>query len=525
MLLIKRPAVHKFLPLLSAFCFVSPAGAGVFAQADLDQAYAYLNTLRQAAAMIPFNAQPLLQQSAVNHANYLVTHATTGHTELKTLSGFTGATPTERALAAGFSSRLVGENLSTGSASSQDSLDSLFTAIYHRLGLLSFDFQLVGIGISRTSLDNPQHTAYVYEAGNQGLYDFCAAGVNSSVSWGVFFAQVCANADLRIAESEYNAYLDQVRGQNPDIVLWPPRNGTDVLPAFFEESPDPLPDFSVSGNPLSIQFNPLKFSSVTVESFRLFLAATNTELTNTRLFQRSNDPNSKLSALEFALFPLERLAWNTEYRAEVRYSANNSSQSLSWTFRTRDPGMPIISAAAQGESFAQPAHSGRFAVYVPPTAKLPSISSYNYLFSNGLEAGIELLDGNTLAFDVRKVQAGQVLKMSIGATETFTINFDTKAIFNTANNSLSLPAVEVLDAGRSQGRVAVQMQVVATAPDVLVQLNGGLGAVDSNSPTVASYDAQSAQLRIPALSINGQSLSITLALVANSNPLQFKLVQ
>lgn len=67
---------------------------------------------------------------------------------------------------------------------------------------------------------------------------------------------------------------------------------------------------------------PLFFEDVTLHSFRLFNHETGVEVLDTRLLDADSDPNGKFSGLEFALFPLERLDWNTAYRAEAVYSAD-----------------------------------------------------------------------------------------------------------------------------------------------------------------------------------------------------------
>jgi len=39
-----------------------------------------------------------------------------------------------------------------------------------------------------------------------------------------------------------------------------------------------------------------------------------------RLLSKQNDPNGRFSRFEFALFPLERLAYDTKYRAQISYN-------------------------------------------------------------------------------------------------------------------------------------------------------------------------------------------------------------
>ncbi len=60
----------KTLPLVVlSYLTIFNACAGVFTQTDLDQAYAYVNTLRQRAAILNFTQHTQLQQAAFNHAN------------------------------------------------------------------------------------------------------------------------------------------------------------------------------------------------------------------------------------------------------------------------------------------------------------------------------------------------------------------------------------------------------------------------------------------------------------------------
>ena len=53
------------------------------------------------------------------------------------------------------------------------------------------------------------------------------------------------DTDMRI-ESTWNNSDTARRTALPEVVMWPPE-GADVVPAFFIEQPDPLPDFEVSG--------------------------------------------------------------------------------------------------------------------------------------------------------------------------------------------------------------------------------------------------------------------------------------
>ncbi len=357
--------------------------------------YTYLNTLRTSAGMIVYERDTRLETAALNHAEYNIANSTTGHGETEGNTGFTGATPADRVVFANYPSRSVGEGVSYSTATGTDeavsraAIDGLMAAIYHRFDLLSIVNDEIGMDASQST----SAASYVHNNGNAGLATLCDGTSYSGPN--TFYVEVCSDTTFRVEASVYDEAQAAVRRQNPQFVLWPPENGTDIPPAFFEESPDPLPDYSVSGYPVSVQFNETSVTTASVSSFRLFQVSDGAEITSTRLLDSGSDPNSRFSDHEYALFPLTRLDWNTAYRAELDYSIDGVSASKSWQFTTRDLGM-TVHTTVNGSADLTVTSGETFAVYVPPTTDNPTIGSISTRFSGGSTLDTEYEDNNTL---------------------------------------------------------------------------------------------------------------------------------
>jgi hypothetical protein len=422
-----RPLICLFLLLTAT------AHAGVFDNQDLEQAYSYLNTLRQRAGMTPFSTNSQLQQSAVNHANYLTDNSLTGHGESNGDSGFTGTSASERAIFAGYHSLIVGENVSAGNADSKDSIDKLMGAIYHRFGFLDFVHNEIGIGIAKTSLTDSQALSnYVYNMGNSQYNTLCQG--KSFTGTGSYYVKVC-QPDIQIEASAFANVEMTMQGNNPNIVLWPADGDKTIPPAFFEESPDPLPDYSVSGYPISIQFNPLAFQNVQVADFKLYRESDNKEIQPTRLLTQNTDPNSKLSALDYVLFPLQRLEWNTAYRAEAKYIIPTKTENLVWRFQTQDLGVPVYTVQGKGEVLSIPVNIPKFAVYVPPTDSFATIGGISYRYQSKMTIEPSFADSNTLLISLSG-NVGQEANFTIGGERTFTVKIaEQKTTVPDSNNT------------------------------------------------------------------------------------------
>jgi uncharacterized protein YkwD len=130
-------------------------------QEEISRGLEYLNALREKVGLVPFELNPYLSKAAYNHAIYMAVNKVVGHYESEGYNDFTGVTPSDRVTYAGYPLRYVGENLSYGQENIYESIDGLFSAIYHRFGFLDFNYDDVGIVI----YDN----FYVYYMGNSKL--------------------------------------------------------------------------------------------------------------------------------------------------------------------------------------------------------------------------------------------------------------------------------------------------------------------------------------------------------------------
>jgi len=392
--------------------------AGVFEPQSLDQAYAYLNQLRASAGLTEFSQKNQLEIAAFNHANYLADNFMTGHYEAQGTIGFTGVFPKDRTINAGYRSLSVSENVSTGNTNSIDSIDRLMSAIYHRLGFLDFVHNEIGIGIAKVSLEDPNsYSAYTYNMGNAEYNALCEDSAFSGS--GHYYFNVC-EPNININANTYQNVKVKAMGNNPNIVVWPVNGDHNVPPVFFEESPDPLPDYSISGYPISIQFNPLLFTKVNISTFKLYQEQDNSEVQPTRLLSQSTDPNGKLSTLQYALFPLKRLEWNRAYWAEVEYTSNLGKDTLRWRFETRDFGVPLFTVQGEHEEILIPKNTPTFLVYVPPTLNFPDIGKINYTFPQGTTVETAFEDSNTLWINI-SAKIGQEINFNFSGRRHFVV--------------------------------------------------------------------------------------------------------
>ncbi len=211
------------------------------------------------------------------------------------------------------------------------------------------------------------------------------------------YRRPCAEqTDVRV---EYLDELDQAaRLPSPEVVIWPPQGATDVTPAFFIEEPDPLPDLEVAGQPVSLQFNPAKVQTVEVERFELYRLDGERRhvVSDVRLLDRASDPHQLLGSHEFALFPLQRLAWSTRYLASVTALLDGERRAFEWTFRTRGDDLPMVTVGQATQSFViDPGIP--FRVYVPPDAQSkPTVLRTRTEFLRGNRVEVEIIDPNTL---------------------------------------------------------------------------------------------------------------------------------
>lgn len=372
-------------------------------------ALASLNRIRTAAGLIPFVHQPLLDRAALNHARYLSAHRTKGHGEMPGRAGFTGAGLVERARAVGYGSGQLGENVATGSADTRESLERLMSAIYHRIGFLSFDLDEAGAGSSPHAEGD---RSYVYAMGGSGaaVAEFCRRPDPAALLDGPGrYYEVCPGR-LKVKAEAFEALQAAGARRNPRVIVWPPRDGQDVPVTFSGERPNPLPGRAMSGYPLSVHFNAAHVRQVRLLDFRLFERrsalgggrpdpGTLVEVKPARVLKADSDPNRVLGPLDFALFPLGRLEWDRAYFGRGRFVADGKEEEVAWTFRTRALGVPLYDVRGRGEELALQADV-EYAVRVAPTRAQPILGPVEYAMPQGVDVKGRREDENTLRLRV-----------------------------------------------------------------------------------------------------------------------------
>jgi len=359
-------------------------------------AFDYLNKLRHSAGMPLWIKNKQLKTAAQNHADYLNYHRQRGHYESRGRKGYTGNSHSDRIVYAGYPSRQADENTSFHNylADDTESIDGLMAAIYHRLAFLSFDFNEIGTGISKTD----KYTTYVYNMGNTQKRELCESRNNIIHPGQRYFTRVCANKQDRIESQMLQNALISIQQKSPNIVVWPPENGTDIPPAFYEEQPDPLPFYDVSGYPVSIQFNPAVFSNEIpqLSSVELINSKTNIKQELITILNKNTDPHRKLSAYDHAAFPLKRLEWDTKYQVITRYLIADKEYEKSWSFRTRKLSVPVIRLGKNDNRDIKATPGKAFALYIPPKSELDSQSRYNTRYYGQSNITIKFIDDHTL---------------------------------------------------------------------------------------------------------------------------------
>lgn len=366
------------------FLFYTPLQAS-----EESSALPYLNTIRQNSGLIPLRSKTELQKAATAHAKYLISNQTVGHLEEKGSQNFTGKTPTERVLYYGYPSKDVMENISVNAKNDTASIDDLFAAIYHRFVFLNFDKDEIGMGKASTAKYKKIKRAYVYNLGSSKLRSLCK---KSFVPVGgiEYIQNVCIKSDLLIPRRLYEKNRTQIKLKNPAVVLHPYQGQEEVGTVFYNETPDPLPDYKVSGYPVSIQFNDAYVSKVTLKAFHLF-DEQGQKIHMSRLLTHESDPHQKLKKTEFALMPMKRLEYGMTYRAEFEALVDGERYKKSWKFTTKGFEEKIY-RITQTKTVVDLKENDTVILYFVPGA--PNDILRWYKASEGLE--ISLIDQNTM---------------------------------------------------------------------------------------------------------------------------------
>lgn len=211
------------------------------------------------------------------------------------------------------------------------------------------------------------------------LKNYCdSAAPNDQSLDSAYYLKLC-NSDFKVRRT-FSKELDTHQyNKNPDYVVWPPVNANEVIPVFYDETPDPLPDLNVSGYPLSLQFNPGKVSVARVSNFTLEKENKNgswTRIKAVRELNHKSDPQKSFSKLQFAWFPLQRLDWDSTYRASVSVNTDGANinrtgfdrtrKNITWLFSTTAIDTPLITVQPHQKKVAVPKDQW-FTLYLVPS--------------------------------------------------------------------------------------------------------------------------------------------------------------
>jgi len=362
------------------------AGGFAYANVGID----YLNSLRTQTGLPAFTEQANLGAAAQNHSAYMETNNLTGHYEDSSKDGYTGDYASNRVIYSGYGNTIVAENVSSGTSTVQASVDGLFSAIYHRYAFLSLDWDQIGAGVSNNK------NYYTYDMGNSTLNAFCKDDNYSSNSG---YTHVCADSNKIIAKKDYETVADAIKNSSPEIIVWPAHNSDDTPPVFYEETPDPLPNNSVSGYPVSVEFNSKNDFNASLLSMNSFtLDDSDGERVETIVvMDKDNDPNHQLTEYQFALFPKNRLEWGSRYNAELLYDYDGSSSAKNWCFVTRSLRGNVDRFYRITEDINLKVVSGKeYALYLVPQTKDQQIYRISYSYNTD-KPNVRFIDNNTIA--------------------------------------------------------------------------------------------------------------------------------
>lgn len=372
----------------------------------------YLNNIRSNAGLIKLKEHSALDLAATSHAKYLIQNQNNGHYEIEGKYSFTGKTPSGRVIRAGYPSADVMENVSVNTTDYIVSIDTLFAAIYHRFTFLNLDKDEIGLGMYQINKKRKVKQAYVYNLGSSEISKLCKQPF--IMENGTYYVKnVCKKNDKMIPMPIFNQKKALIQVQNSAIILYPYDQQSNIWPAFYNENPDPLPEYKVSGFPISVQFNPAMTQAVKLKSFRLY-DAQGREIKETRVLHQSNDKNHLITKLQFALMPLKRLEFDTSYTVVFEAEADGRNIQKKWTFSTTKFREKLYTIRSKKTTLNVKAGS-TIVLYMMPASRSDIINSH----STRGNLTVTYLDQNTLRVTFPKRRSSGRVSLNLGKKKVF----------------------------------------------------------------------------------------------------------
>ena len=367
-------------------------------------AVSYLNEYRRGSGLSSLKQNQILSQAAKNHADYSAQNEYMGHDETAGRAKFSGADPVSRAIAAGYKSRHILENIAYKN-DFKEAVDGLFSAIYHRFAFLNLSVDEVGYALASKDKFN----AFVFEMGNSRLNAFCAKGA-SDTGAGRFYTNVCADKNLKIKDAKF----DNFTGSSKPFVKFP--DATAVTPYFSDEIPDPFPECKITANPVSIEFN-ANAGEIKFKDFEIFKDGK--KLQNLHVITNKNDVNSKFSKGQFAAFAREVFDFGAQYEAVFSYEQANAQSAgaqvkqIKWSFKTKTPQNPYFDAR-DGDVLGVDADK-TYEIFFRPKDCNDLMTRYSYKASGFMTPTVAQSGTNTLSVKLKGL-AGDTLSIMAGST-------------------------------------------------------------------------------------------------------------
>jgi hypothetical protein len=285
-----------------------------------------VNQIRKKAKMAPLDYNLALSKAAYNHAKYLARLRLRSHFESPKYPYFSGKTPFDRMINAGFGSRVGVENISFGEKSYSKSIENLFATIYHRLAFLDFRIDCIGT----SAYGNKRGKVYVYEMSALEISKLCRKKAHSKSKEFVF--GICKDKNKKISLKDFQRAIKKINKKSAKIIFFPYPNAK-VKREFVNETPKPFKKNVKYGFPISVQLNPAYYSWAKVLSFKVF-DSKKRELKSIFLDSK-RDFHHKIPKLTFILVPKKILNSKERYYVEFVASTNNGKIRKNWSFSTK----------------------------------------------------------------------------------------------------------------------------------------------------------------------------------------------
>jgi uncharacterized protein YkwD len=290
--------------------------------------FAQLNAYRSAMGVGLLKQDTMLDTSASAHALYLVNNFANGnissvtHNEVSNFTNYYEATPLSRARKAGVpttewvgENAAVGLNQATGDTNAASCVGQYLNTLYHMVAATDIQ-ETIGVGFETNS--------------GQGTYG-CVLD----------FGETTNVSGTPIDNGFYPGGGQQMATNANAVTPYP--SETNVARAMVAEAPNPAPDLTAPGHPVTFRVNAASAGDVlTVTSFTLKAPDGSTvparvivpSAAMTGSTGATADVNSALFAGVAALLPLAPLAANTTYTATFSGQRDGTPVNRTWSFTT-----------------------------------------------------------------------------------------------------------------------------------------------------------------------------------------------